>query len=300
MRDDENKTTPPPADKPKRARQPNKEKDVLVYLKNGTVKPKKVGTFPASTIGEPLEQRLPEFIRNFYKSGDFRVELHGAKGLFEDFFEFSFADNTPERNPNLIEIEPGDDDEPEIDFSNGDGADIQFLLMQQRIKELEARLAQQQTAAQSSMSEQMQFFQLMMQREEAARAREDRAFDRALKLAQTMQPQTQQAKDPLQMLSEIIAVNHGVRELSDEIVPKTESNGSILDGAANLLDSFSRNAPKLAPLALGALNALKPAAPPAQPFAAQQPPAPAAQPQNGAGISLTAMYAAKQSESENE
>ena len=262
MSEETDEKEPTAGSKPKRTRQTIKENDVWIYRKSETGQQKKVGSFPESVIGEPRNTNLPGFIQKMFGTGSFRAEIRNGKGHFEDTLDFSITDDAPAveatqtRRIPVIEPDFEEEEQDDFDYPSNNGADFQMLLIQQENERLKAELARQESARQSSQSEQMQFFQMMLAQQEQARAREDAAFNRALKLSQMMQPQQQQSqsKDPLQMLSEIIAVNRGVRELSDELSPpaQPESSGSLLGDAAQLISSLKDIAPSLLPMFLGA------------------------------------------------
>lgn len=253
----------------------NNEKTTITDAPSASSKPKKQRSNGRLTkeiylIDEQNDFNEPEFlgalpertderrhIRKNYGAGLYLIE-EKQSGRFKGRYEIRIEDE-PEAEP-LPKVKFESDDESDFDDdepqqTNGDpAADVRVFLMQQENERLKNELRRQQTVSQSSQSEMMQMM-LMMQE------REDKAFQRGLAMLELMkqQPAQQQqpAKDPLQMLSEIIAVNRGVRELSDELTPPParESSGSLLGDAAQLIDSLKGIAPALLPMLLSGQTA---------------------------------------------
>lgn len=260
MSDELNQEIPSAGKKPKQTRRKNEDRRIRYSIENGTGRLKEVGTFPESSIGSPIERRIPIYAREMhFPFGDYLAEIRNSKGHYESTVKFTLADDSPEIETarQTIEVEP-EADEPDFGFQSGDDLELRFFLIQQENERLKADLARQQSTAQSSQNEYIRMFELLLARDEAARAREDAAFNRALKLSQAMQqPQPQQnpAQMMMEMLQSTIQIQRGVKQLGEEIAPAEKAaGGNTIDSITNLIDSVSKNGAKLAPLLLGGLT----------------------------------------------
>lgn len=110
--------------KPRRARKRSEERSVVFYLtENGN--PKKIGNFPESFIGTPLERRIPIFAQEIfgqkiYGMAEMKADIRKANGVFEKSFDFSISEpekqtiaeadapDLPEENEGDFEFETGE------------------------------------------------------------------------------------------------------------------------------------------------------------------------------------------------
>ncbi len=246
------------AQKPRRPRKRKEESRAWIYRKVDN-ELKEQGNFPESVIGEPLEKRLPMFLKEFFGQGDYRAEIRNARGHFARAFDFSIATDFEETAKSVPMIE-NDSEEEETDFEDDSmPSDLKVFFLERELAESKRQAKEQRETLQSSQSETLSLIREMQRSSDKAfqQGREQGLEMMKMFMQFQQQPQQNPQTSILELLKETLAVQRGVRELSEEISPTEKPSGNILDGAANLIDSISRNAPKVLPLVAG-LSGLKP------------------------------------------
>jgi hypothetical protein len=129
--------------RPQRSRKRTDDRRVFVYrMVDG--KPKEQGSFPETTIGAPLERRLPMFLREMFGTGDYKVETRKPNGHFERSFDFSLTDlQDPQPIHQTIENEAIyaglEHTEAQFETSNGQmtSTEVENLLLKERLRRME-------------------------------------------------------------------------------------------------------------------------------------------------------------------
>ncbi len=256
--------------RPKKISTKNPIERVLIYRKDENTD---IGNFHKSTIGEPLEQRLPEFVKRMYGGGDYRVDFRGgAKNSFAGGTSFSISDDEPnvESTRQITDVAPDytpDFDEPEFDINAEIDRRVELALQRLGIERKE-------TAETSTNGETLAFQMLreMHKQSEKNQQQNEKSFLQGIELAKSLVQTQQQQPDPatlmLSMLKGTLEVQRGVRELSEEIAPNDSGGGSsLLADGAKLISSIGQSAPTLIPLLGGLLGGGAPKTPirPAKP-----------------------------------
>lgn len=237
--------------RPRRSRQPKAERRIFVYrLIDG--KPKEQGSFPEAVIGEPLERRLPTFLKEMFGTGDFKVEIRKPNGHFERSYDFSIAAEIEPEQERIIDIEPEEfDDEPDdLSFPENTGqmsaVEVENMLLKERLRRLEEDTANRKTGNQSETQS------LIAALEESRREQREMMM---MMLAQAQKPQQDATLQAMSMLEKSFGMISKARDLSEQIAPTGSNEGSgggsfIADGA-KLIDSLGRNAGTFLPIITG-------------------------------------------------
>lgn len=245
--------------KARKPRKRNDERRIFLYrMIDG--KPRELGSFPETSIGSPLERRLPVFLRELFGDGEYKAEIRKPNGHFERSIDFSIAED---EKPSRIEFEPepeNDFDEPEeVEFENDQNINaLQLQLMIEREKN--KRLSSEVQSVKAGSQNEMQTTVAALER-----AYEQNRELMMLMLTNAQKPQQPQ-QDPttlmLSMLKGTLEVQRGVRELSEEIAPNDSNGGSsFLADGAKLIDSLGRNAGTFLPMLTNSLLGNRKAAP---------------------------------------
>ncbi len=237
--------------RPRKPRQPKAERKVFVYrLIDG--KPKEQGSFPEAVIGDPLERRLPTFLKEMFGAGDYKTELRKTNGHYERSFDFSIVDteSEPER---IIDVEPetdNDEAEPDYDITSEIELRAELIAMRREVRELKDRERERQSSVRDSENNTLAMIREMQ-------AQSEKSFQQGLQMAQMIMQSSTPKENPselmLSMLKGTLEVQRGVRQLSEEIAPSssTESGGSLIADGARLIDSLGRNAGTFLPILSG-------------------------------------------------
>ena len=249
--------------KPRRTRKRNEERRVFIY-RTIDGRPKELGAFPETTIGTPLERRLPVFLKELFGEGDYRMEIRKPNGHFERAFDVSIA-TEPERaeigRQNVVEFEPEEDfeQEPE-DYSFAGNAgqmnavEVENLLLKERLKRLEDEVMRSNKGNQSESQT------LIAALEESRREQRELMM---MMLSQSQKPQQDATTQAMNLLEKSFGMVTKARAISDELAPtETNSNGGYMSEAAKLIDSIGKNAGTFLPLLM---NRSAPTAPTSAP-----------------------------------
>ncbi len=239
--------------KPRRPRKRNAERDVVYYLIEGD-NSKKLGQFPESVVGTPLERRIPIFAQEmfgkiFYGIAQIKADIRKANGAFEKTMNFSIA-TEPERKEtgrqNIVEDEPEDfeDESEEYEFQSNAGqmktVEVENLLLKERLKRIEDDLHRQKSGNQSEMQT------LISALEESRREQRELMM---MMLSQSQKPQQDATTQAMGILEKSLGIVTRAKAISEEIAPQeTESSVSFLGDAAKLVDSLGRNAGQFIPM----------------------------------------------------
>ncbi len=204
------------------------------------------------------------FIKKNYGAGFFLIQTKQG-GKFKSESEITIQDLPKQSEPeemqnNYLEISPEIEDEEEFikdKFDENDSKTSEILsFLLQKIEKLDERLEERQENLPTSQNA-----ELLMMRELSRQ--NEKNLDRYIGLLQnSIQSQQQPQQDPtammLQMLQGTLAVQKGVRELSEEIAPNDTGGGSssLLSDGAKLLDAVGRNAGTFLPVIGGLLGRL--------------------------------------------
>jgi hypothetical protein len=163
-----------------------------------------------------------------------------------------------------IEIVPENDDQPDFDEPDFDinseiEARAELIALRREIQEIRRTERERIENANNSQNE-----TLSMMRE--MQAQSEKSFQQGLEMAKMIMQSAKPPQDPtqmmLQMLQGTLAVQKGVRELSEQVAPDKESGGgSLIADGAKLIDSLGRNAGTFLPLIFGGGIGKAPAAP---------------------------------------
>ncbi|MGD9561989.1 MAG: hypothetical protein AB7F88_07195 [Pyrinomonadaceae bacterium] len=240
-----------PDTKPRKSRQPKADRRVFVYrVADG--KPKEQGSFPEAVIGDPLERRLPTFLKEMFGHGDYRVETRKPNGHFEKSFEFSIADTEPERE-RIVDVEPEDFEAENIldgdDFGQMNSVEVENLLLKERLKRLEEDISRQKSGTQTETQT------LISALEESRREQRELMM---MMIAQSQKPQQDATTQAMNILEKSLGIVTKAKAISEEIAPQeSQSNGSFIGDAARLIDSLGKNAGTFAPFVMSALGGTK-------------------------------------------
>jgi hypothetical protein len=237
----------PSETKPRKSRKRNEERRVFYYQTiNG--KPKELGSFPETAIGTLSERNIISFAKDFFREGDIRAEIRKSNGHFERSFDFSIAE-TEKPIQTIIDIEPEEfeDDAPEeFSFEASDQTNalqLQLLIEKEKTKRLETELNAAKAGSQNET-------QASISALERAHEKNSELMMMLLTNAQKPQPHQDPTQMMLQMLQGTLAVQKGVRELSEEIAPNDSGGGgsTMLGDASKLINAIGQNAPTFIPL----------------------------------------------------
>ena len=241
---------------PKRRKPRKRSEDRRVYVyRVADGKPKEQGSFPETTIGSPIERRLPTFLRDFFGPGDYKVETRKATGHFEQSFDFSIAD----------EFEAGSDaptidiDAEEYEFSEKperfafeqsanpmNATEVENLLLKERLKRIEDEFSRQKVGNQSEMQT------LISALEESRREQRELML---MMLNKSQQPQQDETAQAMNILERSLGIVTKAKAISEEIAPNEPAGGGgLLADGAKLIDSLGRNAGTFLPLLMSSLQ----------------------------------------------
>ncbi len=256
--------------KPRRTRQPKAERRVVVYrVVDG--KQKEHGSYPETVIGDPLERRLPTFLNEMCGAGDYKVDIRNARGHFEESFTIEIPDTEPMDRERIIDIEPEDhlDTDQEEFLSAADAgqlnaAEVENLLLKERLRRLEEDAQRQKHGTQSEMQT------LISALEESRREQRELMM---LMITQAQKPQQDATTQAMNILEKSLGIVTKAKAISEEIAPQQESGSSesFMGGAARLIDSVGKNAGTFAPLLSSLIGGSRPPVMPTQPRPAAQP-----------------------------
>lgn len=243
--------------RPRRSRQPKADRRVCIYrVIDGNAKEQ--GSFPEAVIGDPLERRLPTFLKEMFGAGEYKVDLRKTNGHFERSFPISIAESEPERERIIdIEREEFDDDRDEYSFPDSpspgqmSAADVENMLLKERLKRFEEDARRQKSGSHSETHV------LISALEESRREQRELMM---MMLNQSQKPQQDATLQAMNMLEKSFGMITKAKALSEEIAPSgsSEGDGGYMAGGAKLLDSIGRNAGTFLPLLAG----LMPKSPP--------------------------------------
>lgn len=141
--------------KARKPRKRNDERRIFVYrMIDG--KPRELGSFPETSIGSPLERRLPVFLRELFGAGEYKAEIRKPNGHFERSIDFSIAED---EKPSRIEYEPeleNDFDEPEEEVAfetdqNTNALQLQRMIEREKNKRLSSEVQSVKAGSQNEM-----------------------------------------------------------------------------------------------------------------------------------------------------
>lgn len=247
--------------KARKPRKRNDERRIFVYrMIDG--KPRELGSFPETSIGSPLERRLPVFLRDFFGDGEYKAEIRKPNGHFERSIDFSIAeDEKPSRiefEPELGEGEINESEDFQFDGENRqmNALEVENLLLKERLKRIEEDLTRQKSGNQSETQT------LITALEDSRREQRELLMLMLTNAQKPPQPQQDPTTLMLSMLKGTLEVQRGVRELSEEIAPNDSTGGSsFLADGAKLVDSIGRNAKTFLPMLTNSLLNGRKAAP---------------------------------------
>ncbi len=267
------------ATRPRRSRQPKADRRVCIYrLIDGNWKEQ--GVFPEAVIGDPLERRLPTFLKDMFGTGEYKVDLRKANGHFEKSFPISIAESEPEHE-RVIDLEPEEfEEEPEAYSLNENGGnltatEVENLLLKERLRRLEEDAQRNKSGSQGEMQT------LISALEESRREQRELLL---MMLQQAQKPQADAGTLAMGMMQQSLEMVKSAKSMAEEIAPggSGEGSGGFLADGAKMIDSLGRAAPTFLPILAG----LMPRSPqaPANPTFNEAPPfIPAPVENNGGG-----------------
>ncbi len=234
--------------RPKKAQTKNAIERVLIYRKGENTD---IGNFHKSIIGEPFEQRLPQFVKQMYGGGDYRIDFRGgARNSFAGGTSFSISDDetNTENTRQVVDIESDetDFDEPEFDLE---------VEIDRRVQEALQRFTTEREEPTRNL--QSEVLQILRESEKGKERAYQQGRESGLEIMKMFMQFQQPQKNPIEMLTELVAVQRGVRELSEEIIAPNDSNGggsSLLADGAKLISSIGQNAGVFIPMLGGLLG----------------------------------------------
>lgn len=237
--------------KPRKPRKKSDERQVVFYLlENGNSR--KVGSFPESFIGSPLERRIPIFAQEmygqkFYGVAEMKADIRKSNGLFENSFDFSISET--EEKPKVLEVETETfDNEPEeFSFERNveqmNVVEVENLFLKERLKRLEEDVSRQKSGNQSEMQT------LISALEESRREQRELMM---MMLSQSQKPQQDATTQAMNILEKSLGIVTKAKAISEEIAPnETGTGGTFIGDAAKLVDSLGRNAGTFLPMFMG-------------------------------------------------
>ena len=254
------------ATRPRRSRQPKAERRVCIYrLIDGNAKEQ--GVFPEAVIGDPLERRLPTFLKEMFGAGEYKVDLRKTNGHFEKSFPILIAESEPEQE-RIIDVDLDEfEDEPEPEehsFADSSGqmntVEVENLILKERLRRLEDDAQRQKSGNQGETQ------MLISALEESRREQRELLL---MMLQQAQKPQADAGTLAMGMMQQSLEMVKSAKAMSEEIAPSGSSgdgDGGYLAGGAKLLDSLGRNAGTFLPILAGLMPKAAPhmgaAAPP--------------------------------------
>lgn len=244
--------------KARKPRKRNDERRIFVYrMIDG--KPRELGSFPETSIGSPLERRLPVFLRELFGDGEYKAEIRKPNGHFERSIDFSIAED---EKPSRIEFEPeieNDFDEPEeieveID-QNINALQLQLMIEREKNKRLSSEVQTIKAGSQNEMQTTVTALE---------KAYEKNTELMMLMLSQAQKPQQDATTQALSMLEKSFGIVTRAKGIADELAPENSSDGgssSMIGDAAKLIDSLGRNAGTFLPMLTNSLRGSQAAAP---------------------------------------
>ena len=245
--------------RPQKPRKRADDRRVFVYrMIDG--KPKEQGSFPETTIGAPLERRLPMFLREMFGTGEYKVETRKPNGHFERSFDFSINDDQAQLpSPQLIETEPAQA-QTELTGTlldtNGQmtPVEVENLLLKERLRRMEEDITRNKSGNHSEMQT------LISALEESRREQRELML---MMLSKSQQPQQDATAQAMNILERSLGIVTKAKAISEEIAPNESSGGGgLLADGAKLIDSLGRNAGAFLPMIMGAGIGSRPAPPP--------------------------------------
>ena len=247
----------------------------LSLLVNGNLKEKiGKGSLEVSDYPMPEDVEMALIESNIFPAGKYKVEKRINGAIKESFYcvkpDSSFFQQKTSSQINEVEQTEDNFDEdfdeedlnkPVFDINEEIQSRAELIALKREIQEMKRQERERVEHAQNSQSEVLQMMREMQKQSEKSfqQGREQGLEMMKMFMQFQSQPQQNPQETILGLLKETLAVQRGVRELSEEIAPPKAESGSIFDGAANLIDSISRNAPKILPVVAG-LTGIKPSA----------------------------------------
>ena len=238
------------ATRPRRSRQPKAERRVCIYrLIDGNAKEQ--GVFPEAVIGDPLERRLPTFLKEMFGAGEYKVDLRKTNGHFEKSFPILIAESEPEQE-RIVDVDLDEfEDEPEPEehsFADNAGqmntVEVENLILKERLRRLEEDAQRQKSGNQGET-------QALLSALEEGRRREHEMM--LMMVTQAQKPQQDATLQAMSMLEKSFGMISKARDLSEQIAPggSGEGSGGILADGAKMIDSLGRAAPTFLPILAG-------------------------------------------------
>jgi hypothetical protein len=241
-------------DRPRKQRKKAEDRRVFVYrVVDG--KPKEQGSFPETTIGAPLERRLPMFLRDVFGAGEYMVQPRKHNGQFEQTFDFTIAETSEPRSPIQppaveSEAETVREGPRELSFEQNtgqmSGVEVENLLLKERLRRMEEDVARHKTGNQTEMQT------LISALEESRREQRELMM---MMLNRSQQPQQDSTAQAMNILEKSLGIVTKAKAISEEIAPYGDSGGGgggMLADGAKLIDSLGRNAGTFLPMLMGA------------------------------------------------
>jgi hypothetical protein len=232
------------------------------FLINGSPREKEAkGSFELSDCPTQEEVTMAILESKLHPAGKYQVEKRKSGQMPKEIFYFEKPSSSFFQQNNKQQIIDVESDENETDDEHDSMPIlIQSLIssFQQQITELKQGIREQRESLQNSeeSSEQVALIRELNRQNEKAIERSEKANERMFQMLLAQQSNQVQQPNPanlmLEMLHSTLAVQKGVKELSEEISPQeTSSNGSFLGDAAKLMDSIGKNVPAFLPMIMG-------------------------------------------------
>jgi hypothetical protein len=279
-----------PEKKPRKARKRNTQRKANFYLIEGS-NSREVGQFPESTIGTPLERKIPPFAQDMFGRmvndiTRMKADIRKPNGAFDTSLDFTINPE-PSRaeieKQNVIEIEPELEDqidEPdEIEFEadqNINALQLQLMIEKEKNKRLYSEVQAIKAGSQNEMQTTVTALE---------KAYEQNRELMMLMLTQAQRPQQDATTQAMGILEKSLGIVTRAKAISEEISPQ-ESGGassSYLSDAARLVDSLGKiNVGQFIPLFFNRAASV-PTVKPDKPEAGRRPAKPKASDGNGNG-----------------
>ncbi len=278
------------AKKPRKARKRNTQRKANFYLIEGG-NSREVGQFPESTIGTPLERKIPPFAQEMFGRmvndiTKMKADIRKPNGAYDITLDFTI---NPEPEPsrveiqkeNIIEIEPELEDEiigepDEIEFEadqNINALQLQLMIEREKNKRLYSEVQTIKAGSQNEMQTTVTALE---------KAYEQNRELMMLMLANAQKPQQDATTQAMGILEKSLGIVTRAKAISEEISPQESGGASstYLGDAAKLLDSLGKNAGQFIPLFFNRAASV----PTDKPEAGRRPAKPKASDGNGNGL----------------
>jgi hypothetical protein len=237
-------------EKPSRARRKKTDKRRAFVYRMESGRAKEQGSFPEAVVGEPLERRMPTFLKEMFGPGEYKIEVRKDNGRFEKAFDLSIVEEAEEvsRHGDIeIDAEPDEtDDSIYADFQEPAGrmntVAVENLLLKERLKRIEDEVSRQRTGNQTET-------QTLIAALEQSRQEQRELM--MLMLRQAQQPPQDATAQAMNILEKSLGIVTKAKAISEEIAPNGSNetgSGSLLSDGAKLIDSLGRNAGTFLPL----------------------------------------------------